>query len=291
MDWLSWVILPAVGALGGFLAGILGVGGGIIFIPLLTWLFSNYGLSNAEIVKYTLANSIFLVFISGLSGIYRQLKSGSLDWRKMLLIGLPGSLVSLIWSLIVSHGFPQLNHPQNWFSRQGDWYEKDRFQIVFLCFLLISIGNMLFGKPEDEKGGLNAQEGKRLGLQIVVAFLAGTVVALSGLGGGVVMVPLFSIVLKMPLRKATALSLSIIPFLSLAPLLSYISTSPVQTLPLAQTGYLVWQYVLPIAVAVAIFASIGLKTAKAIPVKVLKIIFATLSTFVFIKTIYEIVNP
>jgi uncharacterized membrane protein YfcA len=290
MDWIIWLLMPLVGALGGFLAGMLGVGGGIIFIPLLTWVFANYGLSNAEVVKYTLANSIFLVFVSGLSGIYRQARNNALNWKKMLLMGIPGACCSLFLSLIIAHGLPDLNHFQNWFSQTGNWYHKQSFQMVFLLFLIISILNMAFGKPDSQKEGLNENDGNRTGLQIMVSAIAGCVVALSGLGGGVVMVPLFSIILKMPLKKSTALSLSIIPFLSIAPLVSYLFEIPAQKLPTPQTGYLVWQYALPIAVMVAIFATLGLKTAKSTPVKTLRIIFATLTSIVLIKTIYEIIH-
>lgn len=273
MDWQVWVILPLVGAVGGFLAGMLGVGGGIIFIPVLTWLFESQGIDATETVKYTLANSIFLVFVSGLAGIFRQLKQKSLDWKKVLLIGIPGAIASVIWSYQIQH---------------GTWYHKEDFQKVFLLFLIISIANMLFGKKEyTDATEIAATRGHVL-KQIVVALLAGTVVALSGLGGGVIMVPMFRMILKMPMRHATALSLSIIPMLSMAPLISYALATPVEFTPHFQTGYMVWIYALPVATAVAIFASLGLKAAKSIPVKVLRVIFATISLTVFAKTVYDI---
>ncbi|MBS3913215.1 MAG: sulfite exporter TauE/SafE family protein [Bacteroidetes bacterium] len=276
MDWVEWIVLPLVGAVGGFLAGMLGVGGGIIFVPLLTWLFNRMGLSNAEVVKYTLANSIFLVFISGVSGILKQRKIGTLNWQKALWIGIPGAIVSLIWS---------------YFIQQGNWYKKESFQLVFLSFLVISIANMLMGNKK------NATEEKEVSipgfrpLELVVSMLAGSVVALSGLGGGVIMVPMFRMFLKMPMRSATALSLSIIPILSIAPLANYLSTVPHETAKVAHTGYISWPYALPIAIGVAIFAGIGLKTAKKIPVFYLRIIFAALSTSILIKTVYDIFHP
>ena len=54
--------LILIGSVGGLLAGIMGVGGGLIFIPVLTYLFSQQGLPTDEIVKFTLANSIALIF-------------------------------------------------------------------------------------------------------------------------------------------------------------------------------------------------------------------------------------
>jgi uncharacterized membrane protein YfcA len=90
---------------------------------------------------------------------------------------------------------------------------------------------------------------------------------------------------------ATSLSLSIIPILSLAPLIHYMISSPIVPPPTAHTGYIAWQFALPISIGVAIFAGLGLRASKKIPVIYLRIIFATLSIVIFIKTVYDILNP
>lgn len=275
MDYLDWIILPLIGAVGGFLAGMLGVGGGIIFVPVLTWYFNRLGMGNADIVKYTLANSIFLVFVSGVSGIIRQSRVGKWDYSRTLFIGIPGALTALVWS---------------YFVEKGHWYRKEDFQLVFLAFLIISISNMVFGK-KDHAETIKTTEKKRPSvLDIVVALLAGTVVALSGLGGGVIMVPMFRMMLKMPMRSATGLSLSIIPLLSLFPLVNYLIANPPQTHDILHTGYLVWPVALPISIGVAVFAGIGLKVATKVPVLYLRVIFALLSTIILIKTLLDILN-
>lgn len=290
MEWYEWLLLPLIGALGGFLAGMLGVGGGIIFIPLLTWLIGRHGVSDTEVVKFTLANSIFLVFVSGLSGIIRQSKRGELNVRNMLVIGIPGALTAWAWSLLVKHGLPKTMNLSDWLQQQGHWYEKDRFQMVFLLFLLLSIANMLLGKSHMDITAENGPQQNRTFKFLAVSLLAGTVVSLSGLGGGVIMVPLFRMLLKMPMRQATGLSLSIIPLLSAAPLVSYISSNTAESIPPFHSGYVVWPYAFPIACAVAIFAILGQKTASLVPEKTLRIIFATLSAIVLITTLYDIFN-
>lgn len=272
MSWMEWLMLPIVGAAGGFLAGLLGVGGGLIFIPLLTWLLQKDGIQGAELVRYTLANSIFLVFVSGLAGIYKQHKSDGWNWKKAMRIGLPGAVVAFVWSYAIQH---------------GNWYQKDRFQVVFLGFLLISILNMVFGKKETE--GTIPKESNR-GLELLVGTLAGTVVALSGLGGGMIMVPMFRMILKMPMRSASAMSLSIIPLLGIAPLSGYLSAATKTDTGLLQTGYIVWPYAIPIALGVAVFAGLGLKTAKHIPVGILRFIFALLSATIFIQIVYDLIS-
>jgi uncharacterized membrane protein YfcA len=272
MPW-TWLFLPLLGAAGGFLSGLLGVGGGIIFIPVLSTLFEAQGYSNTEIVKLTLANSIALVFVSGLMGIYRQVRHRQFDWRRALRIGIPGAVVSWAMSMAINH---------------GSWYRKEEFQMVFLLFLLISIANMIFGKVLKGETGEIAVPGSPMLKEFAVALLAGLVVSLSGLGGGIVMVPMFRMLLRIPMRQATALSLSIIPMLSLAPLLSWIFSRLPFDMGLTHTGYIVWPYFLLMTPGVMLFAPLGLKTSKKLPVPTLRIIFAALSIFILVKTLLEI---
>ncbi|MFZ9754464.1 MAG: sulfite exporter TauE/SafE family protein [Bacteroidia bacterium] len=273
MSIIAIIGLLALGCTGGFLAGLMGVGGGLIFIPVLDYLFRNQALSPDEVVRYTLANSIFLVFASGLSGIFRQYRMGSWAWRESLHIGIPGALSS--WAM-------------SWAIRQGSWYSTDRFSLVFLGFLILTMGNMLFSKGSDQghEGEATHESWHRGSL---VGLLAGAVVSLSGLGGGIIMVPLFRMLLKKPMHKATSLSLSIVPMLASLSLFHYLRETPETPLEaLSQSGYMVWPYFLPIAVGVLVFSSFGQKKAKDLSPLTLRIIFASLSGLVLIKTVYQL---
>ena len=286
----SFLILLLCGSIGGFLAGLLGVGGGMLFIPVIHEYLNGYSLTTDEIVKYTLGNSIALVFISGVSGTFRQIKMGTWDWKQSLQIGIPVALSSLAMSYVITH---------------GDWYNKQRFQTVFLGFLLLSIGNMIFGKskaqkinsPSNTNVELNdnpthisptAKNQKTILLPTLVGILAGTVVSLIGLGGGIIMVPLFRMLLKKPMHQATSLSLSIVPILSISSLLQYTISQPIQPINPLQTGYLLWIILIPMMAGVMFFSSFGQKTAPRVPVLWLRVIFAVLSSIILVKTLIEI---
>jgi len=277
------IILLLIGSIGGFLAGIMGVGGGLVFIPILTYLFAQFpGISNEEAVRFTLANSITLVFASGLSGIYRQIKMGIYDFRKSLTVGIPGAAAAAAMSYAIQH---------------GNWYSHERFTWVFLGFLLLSIGNMLF-KKEDDSSPINTENTSTLA-RLIVGLFAGTVVSLSGLGGGIIMVPLFRMILKLPVKKATALSLSVVPLLSIFPIIQYLSITDapllsnailptLNTMKLFQTQYLVGLFYIPMALGVVVFSSFGQKTALKTPTPIIRFIFALLSGIILIKTLYEL---
>lgn len=274
------LLLFIAGCLGGFLAGLLGVGGGLIFIPILTYIFSHlFNLSNEEIVRYTLANSIALVFISGVSGIYRQMRMKIYQPKKSLMIGIPGAISASFMSITIQH---------------SNWYNHNRFQWVFLLFLILSILNMIFKKDLNIKDtAIESKQKNKTLLKVLVGILAGVVVSLSGLGGGIIMVPLFRMILKLNIRDSTALSLSVVPILSFLPLISYITNRSYTILhingnDIFQTGYITWQYFLPMALGVIIFSSLGQKIAPKTPSIFIRVIFALLSSIILIKSIYEI---
>jgi uncharacterized membrane protein YfcA len=271
---LPFVLLLACGSLGGFLAGLLGVGGGMLFIPVINEYVSHYPLTSDEVVKYTLANSIALVFMSGVSGIFRQHKMGTWDLKQSLWIGIPGAMSSLLMSMAIE---------------QGDWYSKPRFQTVFLGFLLLSIGNMIWGKSQsDQNDNDPATNSVPTYLPPLVGILAGCVVSLSGLGGGIIMVPLFRMLLKKPMHQATSLSLSIVPILSITSLLQYAINGPLHPINTFQQGYLLGILLLPMMLGVMFFSSFGQKTAPRVPVLWLRVIFAVLSSIILVKTLIEI---
>jgi len=281
-----WLLL--LGSFGGLLAGLLGVGGGMLFIPVITSYLHQYDISSAEMVKFTLANSIALVFMSGVSGTFRQIKMGTWQWKQSLTIGIPGAISNYFMTQAI---------------QDGDWYQKEVFQGVFLGFLGLSILNMIFGKsksssPTEGKGKNNPDIDEQstpyqFSLiqdwpSMLVGIFAGTIVALSGLGGGIIMVPLFLIVLKKSMHSATALSLSIVPILSISALIKYISITPAQQISSYQTGYLLWIMLIPMLLGVIFFSSLGQKLATKVPVVWLRVIFALLSAFILVKTLLEL---
>ena len=279
-----WLLL--LGSFGGLLAGLLGVGGGMLFIPVITSYLHQYDISSAEMVKFTLANSIALVFMSGVSGTFRQIKMGTWQWKQSLTIGIPGAISNYFMTQAI---------------QDGNWYQKEVFQGVFLGFLGLSILNMIFGKSKssrqkDNKGNPQIEEQStpyQFNLMqdwpsMLVGIFAGTIVALSGLGGGIIMVPLFLIILKKSMHSATALSLSIVPILSISALIKYTSITATHQVSSYQTGYLLWIMLIPMLLGVIFFSSLGQKIATKVPVVWLRVIFALLSAFILVKTLLEL---
>ncbi len=272
MTLLWWLLLPLIGALGGFLAGMLGVGGGVIFIPILHHLFGLYHISGPELVRFTLANSILLVALSGLAGSRRQYLQNNFFTGAVLATGLSGMCSA--WGL-------------SWLINRSNWYHREDFLLVFLFFLLLSVGNMLFGKKEGAAGTVSREPEASLP-SLGVGLVAGCVMALSGLGGGVIMVPLFRMWLHYDLKKATSVSLGCIPIIALPTIIQYMTTAAPCIPGLPQFNYLIWTFSLPMAAGVLVFSPLGVRAARKLPAAALRSIFAALNSAIIIKTLWEL---
>ena len=84
MEIIDYVILAVFGALGAFISGFLGVGGGIIYIPVLDYFLKKAGMNDTMLVKGILANSLFTIIFSGSVSSYNQYKHGNFFPKQIL---------------------------------------------------------------------------------------------------------------------------------------------------------------------------------------------------------------
>ncbi|TPW11146.1 MAG: hypothetical protein FD130_2039, partial [Halothiobacillaceae bacterium] len=78
---ITLLSLLALGAVAGILAGLLGVGGGTIIVPVLIWIFHGYPeIPTANVMHVALATSLATIVITSLSSITAHQKQGAIDW-------------------------------------------------------------------------------------------------------------------------------------------------------------------------------------------------------------------
>ena len=83
-----YILYFFAGSLGGFFGGLLGLGGGIIFVPFLFFIFSQYGIHSSHIMQSAICTSLACIVISSLSSTYKHNKNKLVDWdlfNKMFL--------------------------------------------------------------------------------------------------------------------------------------------------------------------------------------------------------------
>ncbi len=177
MELGDLLVAVPLGLLAGALAGLLGIGGGLIFAPLLLWM----GLSPHQ----ALATSTFAIVPTAMGGSVTHLRQRSIPWREGLILGVSAFLSALL------------------FSRLGRL--ADGWHLLFLQSVMYLVLTVTIRSEEVEAASDAVDPLPLLGLG-GVGVVAGLAGGLLGLGGGLVMVPLMVRTLSVPIRLAIRFS-------------------------------------------------------------------------------------
>lgn len=254
-----------MGLIGGFLAGLIGIGGGVMYILVLPYLLLGMGFPQDEIVQYTIANSIFGTMFAALAGNVSHIKQKFFFWKEVVIIGVIGTIASIS----TLHFFVNTSA-----------YQRSEFNIAVIGIMLfIALRTMLqVGKPVGEIHEKLAS----VPLLSLVGLSAGTISALSGLGGGTVIIPVLNSGLKMSMMKAKSISLGVIFITAFALTIFNLNEVPMNGYANQNTGYIVWPLALTISLGVILGSPIGVLVSKKLSNKVITIIFVL---FVFVVII------
>lgn len=191
------ITLVLLGGLGGLLAGLLGIGGGIIYVLIFDYFLHKMGVPQELIVPSIIANSMFAILFAGVSGSYKQWKNKNFYPNEMIITGLAASVSSIVFSIIIS---------------QGHWYTKEKFSVVFIVLLVLIAIRLFTQRKKIETENHSTPTKYSLG---ITGLISGTIAAFSGIGGGVIIVPILTDIIKMPIKKATSISLGVISIMAL----------------------------------------------------------------------------
>jgi len=262
------VLLVLSGCIGGYISGLLGVGGGLIFVPILDYFLVKQGVKDNDLVLYTLANSFLSIIFAGIAGSIDALRAKSINFTHLFSVASAAVGSVLITTFLI---------------KSGSWYTPDVFKLVF-CALLI----FTFFKTLMHIEAIGLQERMNWKSGILIGVITGVISGLSGLGGGIIMIPLFMTLGNLTIKRASALSLAIIPVIALPNVIYYAMSRPQLSIP-GSSGYLAWYLVIPIIIGVVSTVKLGLMTAKILSSKSIKIIFACFIILTVIKTVLSVV--
>ena len=274
VDWVQIILLLVFGMAGGFLAGLLGIGGGIIYVFVLRYYFRSIGLDDEAIAPFVLSNSISATFFAGFSGTIKQIQKKNFYLREVLLAGSAGVISGLLitWSIV-----------------QYKWYtDKDLTYVLILVMPLFLY--QIFKKDKRAPDSDIRTETKPVNSlwYILAGIFTGGIASLAGLGGGVIMIPILTAVLGVHIRKASSISLGIIPMQAMAMGIYYATQAGSDAITLDySTGYIVWPVLLPLVVGVVAMAPFGVKVSHKLSPKLIKTIFTIVVGIILIKLIFE----
>lgn len=246
--------LLALGVAAGFLAGLLGIGGGMLMVPFLTLILAARGVDPALAVKMAVATSMATILFTSLSSLRAHHGHGAVRWP--LVRGLAPGIV--LGGLAAGGGVFAL-------------LKGEGLALVFAGFVGLSAVQMLRGgtpSPHREMPGTLGQAAVGGGI--------GLVSGLVGAGGAFLSVP-FMVWCNVPLRHAVGTSAALGFPIALASTAGYLIAG--RSLPAAlpgAVGYLYLPALVIISAASVLLAPWGARTAHRIDVKSLRRAFAGL---------------
>jgi len=249
------IIELAVLGLGtGFLAGLLGIGGGMVMVPFITIILSGLAVAPDLAVKMAIATSMATIIFTSVSSVRAHHKRGAVRWDIVKRLA-PGIVVgSFIGSLGV-------------FALLKGAY----LAIFFGLFVGFSATQMFMDKKPKPTRQMPGTAGQ-FAAGGVIGFLSGLV----GAGGGFISVP-FMAWCNVAIHNAVATSAALGFPIAVANVIGYaVSGQSVQNLPPASFGYIWLPGLVVIALCSVLTAPLGARAAHALPVGRLKRVFASI---------------
>ena len=244
--------LLLLGTATGFLAGLLGIGGGMVMVPFLTLILSHRGVAGDLAVKMAIATSMATILFTSLSSVRAHHRRGAVRWDIVRTMA-PGSVMG---GLAAGAGVFALVKGQ-------------ALALFFALFVGFSATQMLLDKKPKPTRQLPGPAG-----QAAAGGGIGFVSGLVGAGGGFISVP-FMTWCNVPIHSAVATSAALGFPIALANTAGYVVGGWSLPPPLPGTlGYLYLPALTVIAVASVLMAPVGARMAHAMDVRQLKRVFA-----------------
>lgn len=264
------LILLILGVVAGVVAGLFGLGGGILFTPILFVVFSNAGIASPVVL--TIATSLFCTFIAAAGSSIRQYHQHNFFWLEGVKVGILGALGVSIGKLVITSGY----------------YSQREFA-VFFSILLLYVSYMFYRRGSKQ---INDMERDRKPVTLpqasVTGGLGGFVAALAGIGGGGVMVPLMNLYYGKNFQKSVSISSLAIVLISLSGWLQLALTpGSFDTLTGYHWGYVDFGAALPLAFGGFIGGFAGALFNLKIERRYLQYAFAVLAIGMAVKLLSE----
>lgn len=268
----DYFLLFAVGLIGGFLAGLIGIGGGVMYVLVLPYLILQMGFPESEIIQYTIANSLVGTMFAALAGNIMLIRQGVFPWREVLLVGL-WAATSAIMLLK--------------FFVNTEYYQVQQFNVAVIALMVFIIYRTL---RQNLKKAAAAQEKKvKNWAYAMVGGAAGVVSALSGLGGGTIIIPMLNSGFNISIKKAKSISLGVICLTSFGLSVINFFETPASSYQNQSHGYIIIPLALIVSLGVIIGSPFGVKVAHKLSNRIISLIFVLFVVVVIIDKLWQLI--
>jgi len=252
-----------LGLFSGLAAGLFGVGGGLVIVPILVLVLTAEGFPAELVMIMSVATSLATIIVTSIASVVAHHRLGSVMWEKVLGLG-PGIIVGAALGAVVA-----------------DNLDADVLRSLFIVFLLF-VGMQMAFQFESRLPSIKHVKT----LDFAVAGIIGIVSSILGIGGGTLTVP-FLVSSRQPMQKAVATASACGLPIAVFGTLSYalLGTNEAQ-LPDWSLGYVYVPAFFGIALSSIFSAPIGARLAHRLPAKQLKRYFSLLLFVMAAKMIW-----
>ena len=252
-----------LGVVAGMTGGLLGLGGGIVIVPALLFLFIYQGLPGDILMPMAVATSLATIVFTSISATWAHHRHGAVAWHVVRLLG-PGIIIGAIAGALIA-----------------DQLRSDSLQTAFGLFEILVALQIGFGIKPSAQRSLPDTAG-----MVASGSVIGTISSLLGIGGGTLTVP-FLLWCNVNIRKAVATSSACGLPIAVAGTATMIITGwNYPRLPEGTTGYVYWPVVVMISIASVCAAPLGARFTHTLPVDILKRVFAVVLAAIGIRMLF-----
>jgi uncharacterized membrane protein YfcA len=263
MEW--WIVYLLMGLFVGFFAGLLGIGGGLILVTLMVYLFTLQGFPADRLLHLALGTSIASIIFTSLSSLRAHHKHGAVRWD-ILRMAVPGLVVGTLLGTVVA-----------------DLLQSKYLAIFFVIFVYYSAAQMFANVKPKPTRQLPGTAG-----MIAVSLVIGVVSSLVGVGGGVMTIPLMNLC-NVPMRQAIGTSAALGLPIAVAGTAGFIATGwGKDHLPALSVGYVYLPALVGIVIGTFITVPWGARMAHSMPVTRLTKIFAVILFIMATKMLWSL---
>lgn len=271
--WTDVLILSSAGLVAGYMAGLLGLGGGSVFAPVLLFYFRGVDIPPEILSKLTVGTSLFCVLIATTMSGWFHHREGAVAWRPVVVVGAFSALsVFLVTRFITTQ----------------PWYDQQVFEVVFSGVLTAVVVRMVWDRGRSGPAGVARSHFtvRRVPLLAGAGSAAGAVSAAAGVGGGIVLVPVYHRFLGLPIHRAVGTSSATIVLITLVGVLGYGFSGWQQPVPATAIGYVDVGRGLMLAIPALAGARLGVWTAHRVATQPLRYLFAAAALAVAAGLLY-----
>ncbi|MBA3562696.1 MAG: sulfite exporter TauE/SafE family protein [Gammaproteobacteria bacterium] len=257
---LYWLAFPLVGVVAGVLAGLFGIGGGIVVVPVLYFFFAQIGIDIDYRMHLAIGSSLAIIVFTSVSSVISHHRRGAVIWHAVYLLG-PGIVIGGLAGAALAHAM-----------------SFAALRTAFgLLVVLIALYIVLGYRPPAQRALPGFAGSTAAGVGI------GVVASLAGIGGGVMTNP-FLLWCGVAMRNAVATAAACTFPVAVAGALGFMMTGWRATAEVdGTTGYVFWPAVAGIAAGSMLAAPLGARIAHSVPVQGLRRAFALLLVLVGIR--------